>query len=92
MHLNLPLDEEAGAKLSLIFRLQERLDDLDRVELIARRVTRFTREEAIYWLSRTTSYGPDANRWAVSGLRILLGGTSKDAQGVARMLKRLQTS
>ena len=87
---NLPLDQEAGAKLALIFRLQERLADLDRTELIARRVVRFTREEALYWQSRTTSYGADANKWAVSGLRILLGGTPKDTQAVARMLERLR--
>jgi hypothetical protein len=61
--VDLPLDEVAGAKLGLIFRLQERLTDLDRVDLIARRVARFTREEAVYWLSRTTSFEPDANRW-----------------------------
>ena len=42
--------EEAGAKLALIFRLQERVTDVDRVELIAQRVARFTREEAAYWL------------------------------------------
>src|SRR5207302_6975563 len=41
---NLPLDDEAGCKLALIFKLQERVKDLDRVELIARRVERFTRE------------------------------------------------
>ena len=89
---NLPLDEEAGAKLSLIFRLQERVNDLDRVELIARRAARFTREEAAYWLSRMTSFGPDANRWAISGLRILLGGTPKDPKGVERMLENLSTT
>ncbi len=71
---NLPLDEDAGAKLALIFRLQDRLKDLDRVELIAHRVAQFTREEAAYWLSRTTSFGPSANRWALSGLRVMLGG------------------
>lgn len=89
MRLNLPLDEEAGAKLALIFRLQERLNDLDRVELIARRVARFTREEAAYWLSRITSFGTDANRWAVSGLRTMLGGQPKD-KGVERMLEQLR--
>lgn len=92
LRLNLPLDEAAGAKLSLIFRLQERVTDLDRVELIARRVARFTREEAVYWLSRMTSYGPDANRWAIAGMRIVLGGTPKDGKGVERMLKGLQGS
>lgn len=91
LRLSLPLDEEAGAKLALIFRLQERVSDLDRVELIARRVTRFTREEAAYWLSRTTSFGADANRWAVSGLRVMLGGQAKDP-AVQRMLERLRHS
>jgi hypothetical protein len=91
IRLNLPLDEEAGAKLALIFRLQERVIDLDRVELIARRVARFTREEAIYWFSRTTSYGSDANRWAISGLRTMLGGQPRD-EGVARMLEQLRTN
>ncbi len=51
----LPLDEEAGAKLALIFRLHDRIADLDRVELIARRVERLTREEASYLLSRITA-------------------------------------
>jgi hypothetical protein len=91
LRLNLPLDEEAGAKLGLIFRLQERLTDLDRVELIARRVARFTREEAVYWLSRTTSFGADANRWAISGLRIMLGGHAKDP-AVKQMLERVRDS
>jgi len=89
LRLSLPLDEEAGAKLALIFRLQERVPDLDRVELIARRVSRFTREEAAYWLSRTTSFGADANRWALSGLRVMLGGQAKDP-AVQRMLERLR--
>ncbi len=88
---NLPLDEEAGAKLALIFRLQDRLKDLDRVELIAHRVAQFTREEAAYWLSRTTSFGPSANRWALSGLRIMLGGHPHDAD-VEGMLQRLRAA
>jgi hypothetical protein len=91
LRLSLPLDEEAGAKLALISRLQERVTDVDRVELIARRVARFTREEAAYWLSRTTSFGPDANRWALSGLRIMLGGQANDP-AVSRMLTRLHDS
>ena len=91
LRVNLPLDEEAGAKLGLIFRLQERLTDLDRVELIARRVARFSREEARYWLSRTTSFESDANRWAVAGLRLMLGGQAQDP-AVERMLQRLRES
>jgi hypothetical protein len=88
---NLPLDDEAGCKLTLIFKLQERVKELDRVELIARRVERFTREEAAYWLSRISNFGDVANRWAVSGLKIVLGGQAKD-KGVERMLERLRGS
>ena len=35
---NLPLDDEAGCKLALMFKLQERIKELDRVELLARRI------------------------------------------------------
>ena len=86
---NLPLDEESGAKLALLFRLQDRIKDLDRIELIAHRVRQFTREEAAYWLSRTVSFGPTANRWAISGLRTMLGGHADD-KGVQEMLGRLR--
>lgn len=89
LHVTLPLDEECGAKLALIFRLQERITQIDRVELIARRISRFTREEAGYWLSRTSSFGADANRWAVAGLRVMLGGQPGDP-GVEKMLERLR--
>jgi hypothetical protein len=74
----LPLDEEAGAKLAIVFRLQERIADLDRVELIARRADRLTREEATYLLSRMTRFDPASNRWATVGLRIMLGGQTND--------------
>ncbi len=86
---NLPLDGEAGPKLALIFKLQERVLDLDRVELIARRVERFSREEAQYWLTRTTQYSKEANRWAQSGMRIVLGGQPGD-KAIQRMLERMQ--
>lgn len=86
---NLPLDHEAGAKAALIFKLQERLKDGDRVELLARRVDRFTEEEASYWYSRTTNFGPDANRWAIAGMKIMLGGVSQDP-AVEQMLERLR--
>jgi len=89
LRLNLPLDDEAGAKLALICRLQERVTDLDRVELIARRVAGFTREEAAYWLSRTTTADPEVNRWAIAGLRVMVGGQPQD-EGVLRMLERLR--
>ncbi len=86
---NLPLDEEAGAKLSLIFKLQERVKDMDRVELIAWRVERFSCEEAAYWLTRATQYGEAANRWARAGMRIMLGGQPGD-KAVLHMLEKLR--
>jgi hypothetical protein len=85
---NLPLDDEAGVKMALICRLQERVAELDRVELMARRVSRFTREEAAYWYSRATNFGVDANRWALAGMRIMLGGQPADP-AVAKHLRRL---
>jgi hypothetical protein len=87
---NLPLDDEAGSKLVMLFKLQERMRDMDRVELIARRIERFTREEAGYWLSRMTNFGPEANSWAVSGMKILLGGQTGDKRG-AKVLEQLRT-
>jgi hypothetical protein len=56
---------------------------------MARRIERFTREEAAYWLSRMTSFSPDARRWAVAGMRLMLGGQANDS-GVERMLERLR--
>ena len=75
--------------MALIFKLQERMSDLDRVELIARRVERFTREEAHYWLTRSTQFSPEANRWAQAGMRIMLGGQRGD-KAVTEMLEKLR--
>lgn len=86
---NVPLDEEAGCKLGLIFKLQERVKELNRVELIARRIDRFTKEETAYWLSRISNFGDDANRWAISGMKIMLGGHPKD-KAIDRMLDQLR--
>ena len=86
---NLPLDDEAGVKLALFFKLQERIKELDRVELMARRIDRFTREEAAYWYSRMTSFGPVANRWAAVGMKIMLSGHGGD-KNVQEMLEGLR--
>lgn len=88
---NLPLDDEAGYKLGLIFKLRERIRETNRVELIARRVERFTREEAAYWHSRMTNFSDDANRWAQSGMRTMLGGQPDDP-GVEKMLQQLRST
>jgi len=86
---NLPLTDEAGYKLALIFKLQERIRELDRIELIARRVDRFTREEAAYWHSRMTTYGDAANRWAAAGMKVVLAGHPKDPH-IGQMLADLR--
>lgn len=77
---NVPLDEENGSKVALLFILQQHMQDLDRIELTAWRILRFTREEAIYWLSRATQYGDAPNRWAQSGMRVMLGGQPGDRE------------
>jgi hypothetical protein len=86
---NLPLDEEAGVKLCLLFKLQERVQDMDRVELMAWRIQRFSREEAAYWLSRITQYGDAENRWARAGMRLMLGG-QPGSKEIAQMLEKLR--
>lgn len=88
---NLPLDQAAGAKLALLFRLQERVKDLDRVELMAHRIDNFTEEEATYWLSRILHFGKASNRWAAAGMRIMLGGLPGDRE-IPRMLRELSAS
>jgi len=54
------------------------------------RLNRFqTREEAAYWHSRFTSFGDVANRWAASGMKVMLAGQSRDPN-VAVMLEDLR--
>lgn len=88
-NLNLPLDDEAGAKLALFFRLQTNLHGADRIELIGRRVALFSREEAVYWLANITASDPALSSWAVRGLRMMLCGESGDPR-VPRVLERLR--
>jgi hypothetical protein len=58
--------------------------------MIARRVNRFTREEAAYWLSRRiTTYMDAANRWALAGMKVVLGGQQGD-KAVGQMLEGLR--
>jgi hypothetical protein len=62
---------------------------MDRVELIAWRVERFSAEEAIYRLSRATQFGEAPSRWALAGMRIMLGGQPGD-KDIQRMLEKLR--
>jgi hypothetical protein len=86
--LKLPVNDEAGAKIGLLCRLQSRAKDMARIELMAHRIARFSREEALYWLSRTTLHEREANSWAVSGLKIMLCGHGGEA--VIRMLEKVR--
>lgn len=87
--LNFPLDEAAGARLALFFRLQSKVKDVDRIELIGRRVAMFSREEAVYWLANVTTADPALRSWATSGLRMLLCGEAGDKR-VPRILEKMR--
>lgn len=86
---NLPLDEAAGARLALFFRLQGKVKDVARIELIGRRVALLSREEAVYWLANVTTADPVLRSWAVSGLRLMLCGDSGD-QRLPLVLERIR--
>lgn len=86
------LDDEIGAKIGLITRLllgkSELSVSLDRAELLTRRITRFSREEAAYWLGRCTSFSEVANTWGAQGLLIILCGDGSDDSLADDMLER----
>lgn len=86
---NLTLDEAAVARLALFFRLQSKVKDIDRIELIGRRIAMLSHEEAVYWLANVTTADPALRSWAVSGLRLMLCGDSGDKR-LARVLERMR--
>ena len=83
---------EIGAKLALLFRLHPRVNSQKRIELMAWRIERFSREETLYWLTKTTmqTYGARSVEWAKSGLRLMLAGQQKDEDEVDRLLEQLR--
>lgn len=88
----IPLDDAAGAKLALLFKLQATIPDMERVELMAWRIERFTREESMYWLSKVTvpTYGEKSVAWAKTGLRAMLGGRSEDKEEIQSILNTIR--
>ncbi len=88
----IPLDDAAGAKLALLFKLQATIPDMERVELMAWRIERFTREESLYWLSKVTvpTYGEKGIAWAKIGLRAMLGGRSEDKEEIQLILNTIR--
>lgn len=87
--LNLPLDETAGAKLALFFRLQANMRDIERIELLGRRVALFSREESVYWLAHATAADPTLRSWALRGQRLMLCGEAGDER-VNATLERIR--
>ena len=88
----IPLDETIGGKLSLLFRLHPQVRSIERVELMAWRIERFSREETMYWLSKVSisSYGKRSVEWAKSGLRLMLAGQQRDKSEVQRLIEYLR--
>ena len=69
------------------------ISDTERIgELMAWRIERFSREETLYWLTKTTmqTYGARSVEWAKSGLRLMLAGQQKDEDEVDRLLEQLR--
>ena len=89
---HIPLDDEAGAKLALLFSLQSTILDKERVELMAWRIERFSREESLYWLNKISvpSYGDKSLAWAKVGLRTLLGGRMEDKDEILNILTTIR--
>jgi hypothetical protein len=58
--------------VALVFRLQPKVRDVDRIELIGRRVALLSREEAVCWLSNVSNPDQAMRSRAVSGLRLML--------------------
>ena len=89
---HIPLHDEIGAKLALLFKLHPVVRSQDRIELMAWRIERFTREEALYWVAKVSIpvYGQRGIEWAKSGLRLMLAGQQKDEEAVRELLEQLR--
>ncbi len=89
---HIPLHDEIGAKLALLFKLHPKVQSQERIELMAWRIERFTREEALYWVGKVSipTYGKRAIEWAKSGLRLMLAGQQKDEKDVRELLEKLR--
>lgn len=88
----IPLDVTTGAKLALLFKLHPVVRSQKRIELMAWRIERFSREETLYWLGKVSipSYGRRGIEWAKSGLRLMLAGQQKDEAAVEELLQQLR--
>ncbi|SDO82646.1 DUF7680 family protein [Selenomonas ruminantium] len=89
---NLPLNETIGAKLALLAKLHPQVRRADRLELMAWRIERFTREETLYWLTKVSvpTYGRRGIEWAKSGLRLMLAGRQDDKKVIQDILDKIR--
>ena len=89
---HIPLHDEIGAKLALLFKLHPQVRSQERIELMAWRIERFTREEALYWVGKVSIpvYGQRGIEWAKSGLRLMLAGQQKDEETIRELLDKLR--
>lgn len=90
----IPLNQETGAKIALLAKLHPNVHREDRIELMAWRIKRFTREETLYWLTKVSIpslYGKTDIEWAKSGLRTMLAGhQTTPRELIAEALERLR--
>lgn len=87
----LPLDERAGACLSLFSELCTGHMRPEMLQLMAWRISNMQYEEATYLLGKATlpALGNERTKgWAKKGLRIMLGGTSSDIDEIRTILSR----
>lgn len=89
---NIPLNETIGAKLALLAKLHPQVRRQDRLELMAWRIERFSREETLYWLTKVSvpTYGKRSIEWAKAGLRLMLAGRQNDEKEIQTLLERLR--
>lgn len=89
---NLPLSEPIGAKLALLAKLHPQVHRADRLELMAWRIERLSREESLYWLTKLVvpTYGRQGIEWAKSGLRVMLSGRNADKKIIQTLLEQLR--
>lgn len=89
---NLPLSESVGAKLALLAKLHPQVHRADRLELMAWRIERLSREESLYWLTKLVvpTYGRQGIEWAKSGLRVMLSGRNADKKFIQELLDQLR--
>lgn len=85
------ISRDAWIRIALLAKLVKGMTDMNRVELIALRINRFSYEECSYWYSRVAHLSPKMCEWSIKGLRIMLAGDGSDREAVQEMLADLRS-